>query len=180
MRQKEKDTWTRVSELGEFCAATLTEFGVPLETARGYIARWERDRMIALLRQGGDGTLIYAPLQRVASPDGAKPFAITPENNMWTAMRGLREFTAADLAAYASNGGIDVSEATAKTYLTHLLDAGYLKVLRRAIPGRRPAQYRLLRNTGPFGPCVKRVKVLADPNTEAVSVYEEASIWQRF
>ncbi len=83
-------------------------------------------------------------------------------------------------AAYASNGGIDVSEATAKTYLTHLLDAGYLKVLRRRDPRQAAGSISVAQNTGPFGPCVKRVKVLADPNTEAVSVYEEASIWQRF
>lgn len=179
-KPQEQATWDTVSDRSEFSVACLAQLGVPAETARGYLTRWERDGRIALVRQAKNRTLFYAPLRRDATGDGAKPFPQTPENNMWTAMRGLKQFTAQDISLTATHGQTEVSELMAKRYIRSLLEAGYLKVLRREIPGRRRARYRLLKDTGPYGPCIKRVEALADPNCEALTVLREDAVWQRF
>lgn len=88
--------------------------------------------------------------------------------NMWRSMRGLREFSALDLAAHSSTDTVTVSEATAKAYCSNLLRCGFLDVVRKAVPGKRAAIYRLIRNTGPKPPQIQRVKQVYDPNTRQV------------
>lgn len=90
----------------------------------------------------------------------------TPEGNMWTAMRGLTTFEPRDIAIHANTDDINVSDDQARAYCRALLRFGYLKVVRKAIPGRREAIYRLIRNTGPRPPKTKRVTGLLDPNDD--------------
>ena len=58
---------------------------------------------------------------------------------------------------------------TAKEYCTMLTQAGYLKVLRKASPPKKPAVYKLVRNTGPQPPQIQRVKQVFDPNLDEVT-----------
>ncbi|WP_339636197.1 hypothetical protein [uncultured Sulfitobacter sp.] len=85
--------------------------------------------------------------------------------NMWRTMRMRDTFTPRDLAAHATTDIVSVTEATAKSYCSALLKAGYLKVVQKAIPLKRQAMYRLISNTGPKPPMIQRTKQVFDPNT---------------
>lgn len=90
--------------------------------------------------------------------------------NMWRSMRMLGQFTAQDIAVHSTTPTITVSEATAKAYTSMLLRTGYLRVVRKAVPGKRPATFQLIRNSGPKPPQIQRVKQVFDPNTREVHV----------
>lgn len=92
--------------------------------------------------------------------------------NMWRSMRGLVQFTPRDLAVHSTTPTVSVSENTAKAYCTMLLKTGYLVVVQKAVPLKRQATYRLVRNTGPKPPQIQRVKHVYDPNTKEVHIPE--------
>lgn len=94
--------------------------------------------------------------------------------NIWRSMRMMAEFSPLDLAAHSSTDTVEVSEATVRSYCTHLLRAGYLRVLVKAVPGKRQARYRLIKNTGPLPPKIQRVKQVFDPNLNQVVHTAEA------
>lgn len=88
--------------------------------------------------------------------------------NMWRTMRMAGQFTPRDVAAMATTDTVTVAESTAKQYCAKLLACGYLRVVQKAIPGKRQATYRLIRNSGPKAPMIQRVRVVFDPNTNSV------------
>lgn len=107
------------------------------------------------------------------SPGTVLPAAVkgrTAEDNLWTAMRGLRAFTPTDLCAHSTSPDLIVTVEDATAYCRTLFAAGYLGVSRKAEPGRREAIYRLARNTGPKPPREKRVRAVIDDNTQAIVV----------
>lgn len=95
---------------------------------------------------------------------------------MWRTLRGLREFTAVDLAVQASTEEAPVSVETAKEYCHYLALAGYLAVT-IAGKGGQPNRYRFVptRNSGPLPPMIQRVKAVYDPNLKAV-VWSDAEV----
>lgn len=86
--------------------------------------------------------------------------------NMWRTMRMLGQFSPRDLAAHATTDIVNVSDTTAKSYCSLLLQAGFLKVVSKAQPPKKQAVYRLIRNTGPNPPMIQRTKQVFDPNTQ--------------
>lgn len=88
--------------------------------------------------------------------------------NMWRSMRMLAQFSAQDIAVHSTTDTVSVSEVTAKSYALMLLHCGYLRVVAQAVPGKRAATYRLIRNSGPKPPQIQRVKRVFDPNTGKV------------
>lgn len=91
--------------------------------------------------------------------------------NMWRSMRGLAEFSPRDIAAHSTTPDVSVTEWTAKSYCSMLLRTGYLRVIKKADPGKgSQAIYRLIRNSGPKPPQIQRIKQVFDPNTGAVHV----------
>lgn len=99
----------------------------------------------------------------------------TPEDNMWTSMRHLGVFTPTDIAAHSATEAVIVTGETASIYSRALLSAGYLRVVSKATPGVREARYRLIKNTGPSAPRIRRVRALVDMNTEAVMMLSEVT-----
>lgn len=100
----------------------------------------------------------------------------TLRSRIWAAARMRPHgFTPADLAQLAGQGEAD-PEGEARRYLRALLDAGYLRKLRRATrdpgsiqPGAGAVRYSLIRDTGPAAPIVsRRGGSLRDPNTGEV------------
>lgn len=85
--------------------------------------------------------------------------------NLWRSMRMLKQFSARDLAAHSTTTASEVTENHAKVYCSHLLAAGYLKVVQKAAPPKRAAIYRLIRDTGPVPPKTQRIHQVYDPNT---------------
>lgn len=103
--------------------------------------------------------------------DGSPVIQGQGQENMWNAMRILRDFTARELAVAASMPNCLVREASAADYVKHLHQAGYLRK-----NGKRylflPGAY-----TGPLAPMIQRTKRVWDPNLREVrwSSDEEAN-----
>lgn len=122
-----------------------------------------RDRSVFdLLVPAGGRAITAAPASRQQ----------TVEFNTWTAMRQMATFDPRDLAVSASTEDLTVTEDQAAAYCRALLKFGYLRVARKAVPGKRLPLYRLLRNTGPRPPRLRRVTGLEDPNTGAFKLAE--------
>lgn len=94
---------------------------------------------------------------------------------MWRVMRKLRRFTRAELAAKASTEAHQVAVEDARSYVHHLVKAGYIAVV---VPGRpnHPEVYSFVpsRNTGPLAPQIQRVRHVYDPNLGRVVWHPEA------
>jgi hypothetical protein len=94
---------------------------------------------------------------------------------MWTAMRVMREFDYLELAHAASTDQHQVKPETAKRYLQMLERAGYVTVISAGKPGRGKVKtvYRFSRAkaTGPRAPLITREKCVMDANTGAI-VYD--------
>ena len=130
-------------------------------TAGEWVAGWVRRGIVKVTGRDALGT-IYAPI--LETEIDPAPLGGTSHGNMWRAARMLGEFSARDIAAHSCTELVAVSEADAGAYCSALLAAGYLRVTQKAIPERRVARYRLIRNTGALPPRVRRVKALVDPN----------------
>jgi hypothetical protein len=132
------------------------------------VARWEEAGAVRAVGVRPDRRVEFAvtdprAFDTVAVTEAA-PRLQTDVGNMWTAMRALATFSPVDLAAQASTEEIEVTLVRAREYCRTLLRHGYLKVIRKAVPGVREPIYRLIRNTGPAAPREKRVTVLEDLN----------------
>lgn len=84
--------------------------------------------------------------------------------SLWRAMKVLKAFDYRDLARAASMPPLVVGASFAKEYVNALAGAGYLQQLAASKPGT-PAEYRLVRNTGPQAPAITRQKRVFDRNT---------------
>jgi len=125
--------------------------------------------VFTLLRDAG----VHAPRVRM---DGTPVTQGGVNANMWRSMRIIKAFTPRELVAYSNTDTVKVSEQTAKTYCSMLLKAGYLRVMQKAVPGKRQATYRFIRDTGPKPPKIQRVKQVFDPNLNEVTYRQEGRI----
>lgn len=167
MTSLERQTYDHVKTIDVFSWHTLVdELGISRNAALNYIRRWEVNGLIRCVRQEGNSRFFLVDGKTLATPVIKEP-AQSAEGNMWRSMRMLGQFTPLDLAAHSSAGGIDVSVEKAASYCRLLMDGGYLRCRRKAVPGRHAALYQLIHETGPKAPCKRRVTGLWDPNTSA-------------
>lgn len=83
----------------------------------------------------------------------------TQREKVWTSMRVMRQFSIRDLVATA-----EASESTVRKYVRHLLQAGYIRVTHRTnFRLLNDTTYRLVRNTGPAAPRVRKRPVAGEP-----------------
>ncbi len=144
-------------------------------TKAGYLKRTEHhhrakidNRFVANRWQLIKDTGVDAP--RVTR-DGKRITQGLGRENMWHAMRILRDFSAKDLAAQASNDDILIKHADARTYIKYLHMAGYLIIVMPAkSDDKSQTRYRMpaSRYTGPRPPMIQRTKQVFDPNTGKV------------
>ncbi len=153
-------------------AELAARLGISTGTAYNYTAGWlRRGWLVALPTEPGPGRVptVYAVTEAgLATQDDLASLSAIPretkQGNMWRAIRGLPSFTALDVAAHACTETCPVEERDALDYCQALVRAGYLRVLRKARPGHRPATYKLVRNTGPRPPRERRVRGVWDDN----------------
>ncbi|PKP71904.1 MAG: hypothetical protein CVT82_00440 [Alphaproteobacteria bacterium HGW-Alphaproteobacteria-4] len=156
--------WAVALRLGTFGYAEISaELHVSMYQATEIVRAWEKDGACINIQRGVGRRNLYRvvaefPRTREAGTGGSVPL------NLWTSMRGLKSFTPTDLASHSSTVSVPVRLEAAQGYCQALLKAGYLKVERTAVPGRREAIYRLIRNTGPRPPRERRVRALWDDN----------------
>lgn len=173
--QGQDGIWAEIRRLTLFTPAEIrlnTE--IPKKTITDYLRRLEAGGYIVkhasfaetsrykLYRDAGH----HAPRIR---PDGSPVTQGGGVMNMWRSMRMLGQFTPRDLAVHSTTDSVTVTAETAKAYCSMLLKARYLRVIRKAVPGKHQATYRFIRNTGPLPPQIQRVKQVYDPNLCAVT-----------
>ncbi|MEJ5227219.1 helix-turn-helix domain-containing protein [Thermodesulfovibrio sp.] len=94
---------------------------------------------------------------------------MTEQEKIWKVIRGLNsEFTIDEIAVLTG-----VKQSTVRAYLTILVSVGYIrKTSSQKLPakGRPKDVYRLIKNTGPKAPMLRRC--LYDPNTEGLMLTE--------
>lgn len=163
--------WAAARAKGEFGYRDVAAAaGVSYTAAFRLVAEWERAGAVALARSEGR-TRVFRVTDRDAFLPGPAAAAApparrqSPERNMWTAIRTLTNFAARDVAVHGSTDAVAIGVEEAHAYCRTLLRFGYLRVIRKAVPGRSAATYRLTRNTGPQAPRLRRVTGLEDPNT---------------
>lgn len=157
--------WALVQRLGVFgYAEVAADLSISMEAATKIVRGWEAEGRVRVKRGGGTA--------------GRKKFEISPAYRepqdragkiaaqLWTGMRGLKSFSPVDLAAHC-RADLAVTVLEASEYCQALLRAGYLRVVRTAIPETRPAIYALIRNSGPRPPRERRVRAVWDENDGA-------------
>lgn len=94
---------------------------------------------------------------------------MTEQEKIWKVIRGLNsEFTIDEIVVLTG-----INESTVRTYLSMLSTAGYLRQVsmkNRQGKGRPRKLLRLIKNTGPKAPMLRRC--LYDPNTEGLTLTE--------
>lgn len=164
--------WEKAQKMDQFGYADISlAMQISVEQATRIVKGWIREGSVDQIHSGQAGA--KRSLWR-CKQDFVRIEPLrwrTPEENMWTHMRKACVFTPTDLAAHATTETVTVTPAEAADYCRVLLNAGYLKVQRRAAPSmKRDAIYRLVEITGVAPPVVKRVRALFDPNTGATIV----------
>ena len=163
-----------VVELKEFTAEDIIRAtGVVASVAARYVRTWTRTG-VAEVARNDHGKRLYRIAAHARADDACRVqrdrmSAISSETqhgNMWRSMRMLAEFSPVDIAAHSTTEKAHVTQDIASAYCRMLVAAGYLKVVRKALPGRRVAIYRLIRNTGPRPPRERRVRAVYDENLD--------------
>lgn len=170
-----QDIWENI-RLGRdfFTVNSLVDAtGAAAKTVRDYlrclkaggVVREKGDHGYELIKDCGH----HAPRLK---PDGSPVTQGAGVENMWRSMRMLPQFDAREIAAHSTTDSVTVSDETARAYIGMLLKTGYLRVITKAVPNKRMATYRLIRNSGPKPPQIQRVKQVYDPNTSEVYLPE--------
>lgn len=158
--------WATARRLGTFTYGQLAaEAKTNVDRATRLVRGWLAARAV---EDAGEGPSRRRLFRIVADADAAlprAPVAGSPQGNMWRTMRSIGAFSPVDLAAHSCTDTVQVSRDDAAAYCQTLLRAGYLKVERKARPGRQEAIYRLIQNTGPKPPVIRRVRAVIDQNT---------------
>lgn len=163
-QQKAAMAWSAALRLQQFVYGNISfECGLPLSTTTDLVNGWETDGKIRRIY----GDKVRGRASKITFeviPQGE--VVITPEigdavQQMWTTMRKVGSFTPFDLVATCS---VPVTHEAAATYCRTLLNAGYLRVVQKAVPPSRPATYRLINQTGIKAPRLRRIACIVDPN----------------
>jgi len=173
----QEPVWAEALKMETFTRKALTEAaGVRYDQVKDFMRKLEANGIIAPVDIEGRQRSVYRIVNRDAFDHGAptskpvvQPFARreTLRGNMWTAMRGLPTFSPQDIAVHAATEETAVTVADAAAYCRLLSRAGYLRSIRKAVPGKREAVYRLIKNTGPRPPRERRVTGVFDDNLAA-------------
>lgn len=167
----EEAAWAAALRLKTFTYYALAaEMGISAERATGIVRGWQRTGAVELLGSGRAGRYEF----RVAPGRTDPPARTRPDGtiirdgsaiaNMWRTMRSLRSFTPTDVMAHSHTPEFEVALGTAQEYCQMLARSGHLRVMTKALPGRREAIYRLVRDTGPRPPRERRVRAVWDEN----------------
>lgn len=162
--------WARATALDTFTHAELArQIGAEATTIGTFVRDWESQGWVERV----DDKVAHARFRVIAGPTPEPSGGGSREANMWRAMRGLNAFSPIDIAAHADTGTVSVSVDDARAYIGVLFRHDYLRCVRKADPSKaREASYKLVRNTGPKAPVLKRIRAVLDPNTGAYVIRE--------
>jgi hypothetical protein len=162
--------WATARRLGLFSYGQLAaEAGTTVERATRLAQGWLAARAILDAGEGPSRRRLFKVADNAPADLPRAPVAGSPQGNMWRSMRMLASFSPVDVAAHSCTDAVQVSRDDAAAYCQTLTRAGYLRVMRKARPGKLEAVYRLINNTGPKPPVLRRIRVVVDQNTGAIA-----------
>lgn len=168
-----KVLWNTAARLGTFSAHHLTdETKYDIQLVRDAIRDWAQRGLVEESHIGPHKRKYFKlTMHATALPEATVLSEIAggrkcARENLWRTMRALLTFTARDAAICSTTDDVAVSEEAAQDYCQMLTRSGHLVVLQRAQPGRRPAIYQLVRNTGPRPPKERRLTAVYDENLD--------------
>lgn len=146
----------------------LDHVGGPTSRRKNFLVTLRTKGLLRLTRRVGTVTYLTVKDPSEMAVRAAEKRK-TPEGAMWTSIRVMKHFTLADVVTSLCSTDNAVSEVQVQKYCSSLLAAGYLKVTLKARPAqKRPAQYMLIKDSGPLPPRVKRMQVVVDENSDKV------------
>ncbi|WPY94703.1 hypothetical protein T8T21_00830 [Limimaricola variabilis] len=161
--------WGRIREMQSFTVPELARLtGYSRNRFYRLVRYLEAQGVVRVAGRDADSSVRYkvdrTELPKTSPEAEAPGGSRSPAENMWTAMRGLANFSALDLSVYSSTEAVNVTQREAQKFCRFLEGAGYLRQVRKAIPGRQLPYYKLIRNTGPRPPRECRITVAFDDN----------------
>ncbi|MCT4554661.1 MAG: hypothetical protein N4A53_08240 [Pelagimonas sp.] len=160
----EREAWDAVKALPEFTWETLCSGGISETAAREYCRQWLKKKLVRQLGKDGHRKVLVNKELEIK----AEPFerGITREDALWRVIRKQGSITARSLAAHCNAAGYEVTVQAANSYCRLLVEHEYLRVSQSRIRNKQDTVYRIIKNTGPSGPRVRRWTMLHDPNTD--------------
>lgn len=85
---------------------------------------------------------------------------------IWRTLKILAQFSIGELTFTANTSKINHKQSTVKSYVLHMIKAGYV----RELPNTKPRRFLFVksRDPGPKPPQIQRVKQVFDPNSQKV------------
>ena len=159
--------------------------GVAFNTVKGYVLALAKDGAIEKIgtrpvKRKMDANVYrvkiksrVAPVQRRTDYTGRRGVI---QDRLWNTMRGISDFTVAELCFTANGGDMEIKTHTAELYVRRLVNAGLIHVIephRKGAPGSagaRAGRYRLKlsANSGPKPPKIFKAEIVFDPNRNVV------------
>jgi len=171
--EMEKTVWNYITGRDTFTYAELAaELPISRYTTRTFIRKLRESRHIRVAHT--KGPQIFFTAKSVINKIGNQAQQrSTPEGAIWSAIRILGSYSASDVVCSLSGTNLSITLPQVRTYMQRLLQADYLHVVRRATPDSgREAIYRLINDTGPLPPVIKRKRVVIDQNEDRVVFVE--------
>lgn len=166
----EREIWAFMTEHRRFAyddiaAATST-------TIKGREDFYKKLRDLGILKRCGQEG--HRHMFTVMSTEDTVKFAAkkrcTDQAALWASMRIMGVFSPDDLELTLSARTPKIERTEIVKYCSQLLSAGYLVVVQKANhKSKRPARYRLAKNTGPLPPQMRQLRVMVDQNEERAS-----------
>jgi hypothetical protein len=163
--------WEKILEKKEFTSGEIYNVSMlERSTISEYLASLVVAGYLSVEKAKGKESK-YKLIKPVSEPprvreDGSRITAGMGRQNMWRTMRIRKIFTLNDLIALSSVDEHKIAEEEAKTYVSYLEKAGYLKKIDRLSMSK--ATFRFIRDTGPKSPMIQRVRRVYDPNLKQI------------
>lgn len=154
--------WTLAQRLQQFGYAEIASgVSASMDFAMFFVRIWEKEGKIRAITKGANGR--ERKIYEIIPEAEQKPALSMGDgvDQMWTVMRKFSAFSPLDLVAHCA---VAVPLEDARSYCRTLLGAKYLRVVQKAVPGRKEAIYRLANPTGPKAPRKRRVTCIVDDN----------------
>jgi hypothetical protein len=168
-RSNDAVMFAKAQELGQFTIQSLTDATrFKYDLIKSFIQRAEKAGVVRLVGTVERQRNLYEVADVTAQEivPAPKP-EWSPERNMWNVMRQMPTFTPRDLIVQGATEATSVTEKDARDFCRMLSRIGYIKAVRKAVPGVRDPIYKLVRNTGPLPPRARRVAAVVDDNLGA-------------
>jgi hypothetical protein len=166
--------WALALRLQQFGYADISSgVSVSMKFATHFVREWENLGKVRVIDKGG--AIRGRKLYEVVPEQEQRPLPVIGDcyDQMWTVLRKFVSVSPVDLIAHCS---VEVSIEDARSYCRMLLEAGYLRVVQQAVPGKKEAIYRLKNATGPKAPRKRRVTCVIDANLNTVTPLSEAGL----